>query len=342
MNVKIILLVGTIIILSACGSNVNKVDKLQDAEVYIEGEAQGTTYHIKYLDSTKTNYKKAIDSILKVIDKSVSTYLPTSLISELNTVSDTIILDSIFKAVFLKSMEVAANTSNAFDVTLAPVINAYGWGFKNKATITPALIDSLLMLSGSDKFKLSGDTLIKLTKGAMLDFNAIAQGYSTDLIAEFLEQKKLDNYMVELGGEVKTKGKNAEGEYWRLGVDKPEENAEHRKLSAILSLQDEALATSGNYRKFYEENGVKYAHTIDPKTGYPVKHSLLSASVVASTGMDADAYATAFMVVGLEKSKDILAANNDLEALLIYADTLGKFKTYLTKGLEKKITMVND
>ncbi len=342
MRFKYILVLSLVVLITSCTSSPEKSAVANDTQVYIEGEAQGTTYHIKYLDSTNTNYKASIDSILKVIDQSVSTYLPTSLISELNTSKDTVVLDPIFKAVYLKSMEVSASTSNAFDVTLAPVINAYGWGFKNKATITPSLIDSLLALSGKDKFKFIGDTLIKTTKGAMLDFNAIAQGYSTDLIAAFLDQMQLDNYMVELGGEVITKGTNSEGEFWRLGVDKPEENAKQRKLTAILSLEDEALATSGNYRKFYEENGTKYSHTIDPKTGYPVKHSLLSASVVASTGMEADAYATAFMVVGLEKSKEILSNNAGLEALLIYADSSGNYKTYLTKGLEKKITMVND
>ncbi len=342
MSIKIIWTFSLAVLVTACTNTTKKLEAAKETQVYIEGEAQGTTYHIKYLDSTNTNYKVSIDSILRVVDQSVSTYLPTSLISELNTSKDTVVLDPIFKEVYLKSMEVAANTSNAFDVTLAPVINAYGWGFKNKSTITPSLIDSLLALSGKDKFKLIGDTLIKTKKGAMLDFNAIAQGYSTDLIADFLDQMQLDNYMVELGGEVITKGTNAEGEFWRLGVDKPEENAKQRRLSAILSLEDEALATSGNYRKFYEENGIKYSHTIDPQTGYPVKHSLLSASVVASTGMDADAYATAFMVVGLEESKKILSANENLEALLIYADSSGNYKTYLTKGLEKKITMVND
>ncbi len=326
----------------ACTNPSKQTEKAELTAIYVEGEAQGTTYHIKYIDSNQTNYKTAFDSILLAIDQSVSTYLPTSLISQLNNKKDTIILDDIFKAVYLKSIEIGENTAYAFDVTLAPVINAYGWGFKNKSTITPQLIDSLLELVGVSNFKLSGDTLIKLLPNAMLDFNAIAQGYSADLLADFLEQHNIQDYMVEMGGEVKTKGKNVEGEWWRLGVDKPIENAESRKLSAILSLENEALATSGNYRKFYVESGVKYSHTINPKTGYPVDHSLLSASVVSKTGMEADAYATVFMVLGLEKAKVILETNPTLDAFLIYADSTGQFKTFITPRLEQKITLVND
>lgn len=331
-----------IAVLVACSNppKTNEIGKV--AEVYVEGEAQGTTYHIKYIDSSQANYKTQFDSILLVVDQSVSTYLPTSLISQLNNEKDTILLDEIFSAVYLKSLEIGEKTNYAFDVTIAPVVNAYGWGFKNKSAITPSLIDSLLQLVGVSNFKLAGDTLIKLLPNAMLDFNAIAQGYSADLLAQFLDKKNIQNYMVEMGGEVKTKGKNSEGEWWRLGIDKPIENAQSRELSAILSLENEALATSGNYRKFYEENGVKYSHTIDPNTGYPVKHTLLSASVVAKSGMEADGYATAFMVVGLEKAKEILGNSSELDAFLIYADSTGAFQTFTTPRLQEKITMIND
>ena len=333
---------SAIAVLFACTNPPKGSEETKTAEVYIEGEAQGTTYHIKYIDSNQTDYKKQFDSILLAIDQSVSSYLPTSLISQLNNEKDTIVLDKIFKSVYLKSLEIGEKTDYAFDVTIAPVINAYGWGFKNKSTITPQLIDSLLQLVGVSNFKLSGDTLIKLLPNAMLDFNAIAQGYSADLLADFLDQRNIQDYMVEMGGEVKTKGKNAEGERWRLGIDKPIEDAKSRTLSAILSLENEALATSGNYRKFYEENGVKYSHTIDPISGYPVTHTLLSASVVAKTSMEADGYATAFMVIGLEKAKLILESNAELDALLIYADSTGAFQAYTTPRLQEKITMIND
>lgn len=170
--------------LFACSNSTNQEVKVNH-QVYIEGEAQGTTYNIKYIDSNQVNFKKEIDSILKAIDNSVSTYLSTSLISQLNNDSDTVIVDSIFKVVFLKSLEISNATNNALDVTLAPVINAYGWGFKNKSTISPNLIDSLLQYVGVSNFELKGDTLIKVLPNAMLDFNAIAQGYSVDLLANF-------------------------------------------------------------------------------------------------------------------------------------------------------------
>lgn len=338
---RILILFTIAVSLFACSNSTNQEAK-EIPQVYIEGEAQGTTYHIKYIDNGQINFKKEIDSILIAIDNSVSTYLSTSLISQLNKDVDTVLVDSIFKAVFLKSIEISEATNNALDVTLAPVINAYGWGFKNRSTISPNLIDSLLQYVGVSNFELKGDTLIKVLPNAMLDFNAIAQGYSVDLLANFLDKKLVSNYMIELGGEVVTKGKNGDGEWWRLGIDKPIENSESRILSAILSLENQALATSGNYRKFYEEDGVKYSHTINPKTGYPVTHSLLSASVVAKTCIEADGYATAFMVLGVEESKRILAIHSELDAFLIYADSLGVFRTFITPNLEKQIELLED
>lgn len=338
---RILILFTIAVFLFACSNSANQEAK-EIPQVYIEGEAQGTTYHIKYIDNGQINFKKEIDSILIAIDNSVSTYLSTSLISQLNNEVDTVLVDSIFKAVFLKSIEISEATNNALDVTLAPVINAYGWGFKNKSTISPNLIDSLLEYVGVSNFELKGDTLIKVLPNAMLDFNAIAQGYSVDLLANFLDKNLVRNYMIELGGEVVTKGKNGDGEWWRLGIDKPIENSESRILSAILSLENQALATSGNYRKFYEEDGVKYSHTINPKTGYPVTHSLLSASVVAKTCIEADGYATAFMVLGVEESKRILAMHSELDAFLIYADSLGVFRTFITPNLEKQIELLED
>lgn len=338
---RILILFTIAVSLFACSNSANQEAK-EIPQVYIEGEAQGTTYHIKYIDNGQINFKKEIDSILIAIDNSVSTYLSASLISQLNNEVDTVIVDSIFKAVFLKSIEISEATNNALDVTLAPVINAYGWGFKNRSTISTNLIDSLLQYVGVSNFELKGDTLIKVLPNAMLDFNAIAQGYSVDLLANFLDKKLVSNYMIELGGEVVTKGKNGDGEWWRLGIDKPIENSESRILSAILSLENQALATSGNYRKFYEEDGVKYSHTINPKTGYPVTHSLLSASVVAKTCIEADGYATAFMVLGVEESKRILAIHSELDAFLIYADSLGVFRTFITPNLEKQIELLED
>lgn len=324
--------------LLACQQNTQELKK----QIYLEGDAQGTTYHIKYLDSLDRNFQVELDSILLKIDESMSTYLEFSLISQLNTQKDTLIVDDMFLKVLKKSFEISEKTNGAFDVTIAPIVNAWGWGFTNKAKIDSSLIDSLMQLVGKENFIINGNQIIKLKPNAMLDFNAIAQGYSVDVLAEFLELKNIKNYMVELGGEVRVSGLNAEDSLWRLGIDKPVENAERRELSAIISLDNQALATSGNYRKFYEENGVKYSHTINPKTAYPVRHSLLSASVIAKDAMTADAYATYFMVVGKEEAVKFLQMNQELEAYLIYADDKGNLQFFATNGIKQRIEEVND
>jgi thiamine biosynthesis lipoprotein len=188
-----------------------------------------------------------------------------------------------------------------------------------------------------DKVSLVNGRLIKSNENMILDFNAIAQGYSVDLIAEMFEGKNIKNYLVEIGGEVRTKGRNQNNRIWRVGIDKPEENnmIAGADLQAIISLRDRALATSGNYRKFYVKNGIKYVHTIDPKTGYPVVSNLLSATVVAPDCTTADAYATAMMVVGVNKSLELLKQHKELDALLIYTDVQGKYQVYISPGLKK-------
>lgn len=339
---KILFAALAVLTIVGCNQPIEKESSTDNSLVYIEGEAQGTTYHIKYLDAQKRDFKVQMDSILKKIDESMSTYLPTSLISELNSQKLSVEVDKMFLEVLQKSFEVQEKTNGAFDVTLAPVINAWGWGFKNKEKIDSALIDSLMQFVGRAHFTIQGNTVTKDDSSAMLDFNAIAQGYSADVLANFLKANFIENFMVELGGEVVAQGVNENNEVWRLGIDKPVENAETRELSAVLSLDGKALATSGNYRKFYEEDGVKYSHTINPENGYPVRHSLLSASVVADDAMTADAYATCFMVMGLEKSIEFLATDKSLDAFLIYSDSTGQFKTFQTKGLESKLEMIEN
>jgi len=232
--------------------------------------------------------------------------------------------------VFRKSVEVSEKTKGLFDVTVAPLINAYGFGFTKKAQLDSITIDSLRRLIGYKQVSLKDGKLIKSRPEVMLDFNAIAQGYSVDVICRFLENKNIRNYVVELGGEVRAKGKNDEGAYWKVGVDEPSIN--ENRLQTILSLKNASLATSGNYKRFYIENGKRYAHIIDPHTGYPAKHNLLSATVIAPDCMTADAYATAFIVMGVAKAKEFLKKNKDLklEVYLIY-DENGIFRTYSSK-----------
>ena len=198
------------------------------------------------------------------------------------------------------------------------------------------LIDSLLQYVGMDKVSLNGNKLMTEKSGMMLDMNAIAQGYAVDVLAEFFETENIKNYLVEIGGELRTSGKNRFGLDWRVGIDKPIDGLQLPgvQMQAIVQISGKSLATSGNYRRFYEEDGIKYSHTIDPSTGYPVQHGLLSATVVASDCMRADAYATAFMVMGYEKARRFLEEHTHLDAYLIYNDEMGEYRVWYTPGME--------
>jgi len=315
----------------SCNSNRNSLVK-------IEGNAQGTTYHITYLSDTGINHKTAIDSLLRDIDNSMSTWVSTSLISRINNNDSNVLVDQYFIDVYNKSVEVSQKTDGLFDVTVGPLVNSWGFGSTKKSTLDGNRIDSLIQLVGYKKLKLEGNKIVKAKPEIKLDFNAIAQGYSVDVLAHYLESKEIDNYLVELGGEVKAKGRK-ENKNWKVGIDKPDEKAtSERKLEAVIHLNNRALATSGNYRKFYEEDGQKYSHIINPKTGYPAKHHLLSTTVLANDCITADAYATAFMVMGLKKSIQFLEDHKDLklEVYFIYDDH-GICKTYTSESLKEWI-----
>jgi thiamine biosynthesis lipoprotein len=302
----------------------------------IDGHAQGTTYHITYYSQDEKSLQQEIDSILHTLDMSLSTYVPASIISRVNANDSSVVLDNYFLEVFNKSIEVSKRTNGAFDITVAPLINAYGFGFTKRANVTEIMVDSLLNFVGYKMIWIDNGRIVKTNPNVMIDFNAIAQGYSVDVISEFLESKRVNNYLVELGGEVRAKGKKENGEIWKVGIDQPTEMEDG--LQAAVNMQNCAMATSGNYRRYYEESGKRFAHIIDPKTGYPGKHDLLSASVVASDCMTADAYATAFMVMGTEKAKRFLAKNKDLglEVFFIY-DENGSWKTFASDAIRNSI-----
>ncbi|MDP3469858.1 MAG: FAD:protein FMN transferase [Daejeonella sp.] len=324
-----------VLLLSACQSKENKL-------ITIDGEAQGTTWHISYLSEDGLNHKQAIDSILKDIDFSLSTYIPVSIISRINNNEPDIRVDPYFIDVFNKSMEISERTGGLFDVTVGPLLKAWGFGFSKKALIDSNQIDSILQYVDYKKLRLEGNKLVKEQNEVQLDFNAIAQGYSVDVLASFLEKKGIENYLVELGGELIAKGKK-NTEYWKVGIEQPLQNtSSERKLEAIIELDNRALCTSGNYRKFYEEDGKKYAHILDPRTGFPARQNILSASVLADDAMTADAYATAFMVMGLEQSKQFLEENKDLnlEVFFIY-DENNSWKTYTSESLKNRIKLVH-
>jgi FAD:protein FMN transferase len=303
--------------------------------IKIEGYAQGSTYHITYLDKKNRDLQLPIEKILVDFDKSVSTYLPTSIISRINANEKNVKVDAYFIACFNKAKEVWKNTNGAFDPTVYPLVNAWGFGPGKKQKIEKTKIDSMLKFVGFDLIELKGKKIIKKDPRVSLDFNAFAQGYSVDVVSAFLDSKKITSYIVEIGGEVYAKGKKPNGDDWKIGIEKPIDNKETvNALKAIVKLDQLAIATSGNYRRFVIEDGIKYAHHIDPKTGYPTKNNLLSASIFASSCITSDAYATGVLVMGLEKAKVFLTAHPELQAYLIYSDENGNYQVYQTDGLK--------
>ena len=307
--------------------------------VKISGFAQGTTYNITYENSVNEDYSEAIDSILKSFDHSLSIYDSTSIVSRVNNDDPTVEVDDWFVEVFNKSAEIAAVSDGAFDITVGPVVKA--WGFANGpvAKHDSAHIDSLLQYVGMDKVKLEGRKVVKQYPQTKIDVNAIAQGYSVDVVCGFFEEKGIKNYLVEIGGEIRGKGTNAKDNFWRIGIDKPSDGnmMPGNELQAIVELKNKSLATSGNYRKFFVEDGVKYGHTINPKTGFPARNTLLSATVICDDCMTADALATAFMVLGVEKSKELLAKLHGVDVYFVYSNDLGEYELFSSEGMNEMI-----
>ncbi len=303
------------------------------------GPAQGTTYNISYVVDSQVDYRSQIDSILFVIDNSMSLWDKQSTISKLNN-GDTVLLDKHFIKVLKKAIDISKKTNGDFDITVAQLANYWGFGPDEKGKIDSLEIDSLLQLTG---YKKLGNVIGNgyLPKGMKIDLNAIAQGYSVDVISEFLTSKGISNFLVEVGGELRTSGKTIDGRIWQIGIDKPSLTLEEseKRYQVIVALDSMSLATSGNYRKFWvdEETGEKFVHTINPKTGYPVKSNLISATIIARTAIEADAFATACMVVGIDKAKELIAVNKTLQAYFIFIDKNGKWEFWQTPGFEKMV-----
>ena len=273
------------------------------------------------------------------VNASLSMFNPRSVISRLNR-NESCRTDSLFNRMFRMAVEVNGETRGAFDITVGPLVNAWGFGYKKGVMPTPERIDTLLQWVGLDKLRLQGDSLVKCFRETEMDASSIAKGLGVDLAAEYLEARGVKNYMVDIGGEIRVKGKSGKGRAGRIGIDKPIEDPEllNRELQFIISMENGALATSGNYRNFYVKEGKKYAHTISPYTGYPVQQEVVSSTVYAPTCMEADAYATAFMVLVLEAAKEVMANHPGLEACLIYVRD-GVPETWMT---EKFKTFVAD
>lgn len=303
---------------------------------HLEGLAFGTSFHITMEDRGGQVTEADIDSIIHAMNRSLSTYIPNSDISRINNGDTTVIVDELFQEVFEKSARIFTESSGAFDPTIGTLVNAWGFGPGDPIDgIEQNEVDSLLVFVGFQKLKLENSKLIKEHPEMFLDFNANAKGFGVDVIARFLEQQGVSNYLVEIGGEIRARGKNAKNQVWRVAIEKPNFDGS-RSFQTILALNNEAIATSGNYRKFKVDTltGEKYAHTIDTKTGYPSKSNLLSASVIGEIDCaDVDAYATAFMAMGLEKTKAFLDEHHELKAFLIYGDENGTLETYTTDNL---------
>ena len=322
------LVIGTVIIIKQ-QKNINYQ--------HDEGFIFGTIYHITY--HSDTNLKKEIEAELKKVDQSLSPFNKTSVITKVNR-NENPVVDPMFKEVFLLAENISNETHGAFDITVAPLVNEWGFGFKKGVEPTRQVIDSLKYIVGYQKVKLTPKNYVqKQDPRIMLDCSAIAKGYGCDVVARLLRKNGINDYMIEIGGEIVTRGFNQKQEPWRIGVNKPTDDSLNtsQELQTILNVTDIAMATSGNYRNFYYKNGKKYAHTIDPKTGYPVQHNILSATVLAKNCATADAYATSFMVLGLEGAQKILQQHPELMAYLIYADKDGKNQTWYSPSLKSKI-----
>ena len=295
-----------------------------------EGAVFGTFYHITY--QSKTSFKDSIEAQLKAVDQSLSMFNPTSTISRINSGESTQ-TDSLFRTVFRLAQQVSEATHGAFDITVAPLVNAWGFGFKHGSLPDSAAVDSLRSLIGWQRVSLNPDgTLHRDDPRIILDCSAVAKGFGVDVVANYLRAQGIENYMVEIGGEVVVSGVNPKGVPWHVGINSPVDDPESAstELDTILSLTNRAMATSGNYRNFYTtDDGRRVAHTIDPATGYPVQHSILSATVLAPTCAMADAFATSFMVMGLDSARALLSRHPELSVYLIY-DQHGSNATFST------------
>jgi thiamine biosynthesis lipoprotein len=331
MKLNLVFSVIIILGLNACKNVPSKY-------IYNSGMIHGTTYHIVYESPDGSDMQAEIDTLLKEYNMIFSTYEKKSVIAKVNNNLE-VKLNPEFITCFNRAMEISEISGGAFDITCGPMVNAWGFGPEEKKKMTQEKVDSLKLITGYHKVKLENGKVIKENPNMKLNMNALCDGYICDLTGEFLAKKGCKNYMVEIGGEVVARGKNEKRKIWTIGISKPEESAlfGNNDIQAKVQVENKAMATSGNYRNFYVEDGKKYAHTIDPITGYPVQHSLLSASVITNDCMSADGFATAFMVLGIEKSIELSKQIPELDVYFIYADESGNNKVYISDNFKQRL-----
>lgn len=336
----LILIIGTVFLVV----DFNQKDKPVNTEyLKLGGGVFGTTYNIVYLDENGKDYSTDITAALAEVNLSLSTYDPNAILSKINR-NEYVKVDEHFKNVYNKSIEISTLTNGAFDITVGPLVRFWGFGFdarnvEEKSVIGKKQIDSLISIIGYEKVKLEDEIIIKQDERIKLDASAIAKGYGVDVVANLLESKGVSNYMVEIGGEIVCSGKSPRNQKWKVGVDKPIEDpaAMNRELQTIIHFNNAAMATSGSYRQFYYKGNKRFSHTINPTTGYPVTHNLLSATVIAESCMSADAIATACMVLGVDESSNLLEGLDGVEGYFIYEDG-DSLNTKYTSGFEQFIS----
>jgi thiamine biosynthesis lipoprotein len=340
MNRKIVISGVVIVLFISVIVAIRYFHKPDVAYIHNEGKIHGTYYTATYQQPDGIDLQAKLEERMREFELSLSTFKPNSVISRINRNDSSVRTDFYFETVYHKAREVSIKTNGAFDITVAPLGNAWGFGFGNADRTKAPNVQEILPYIGFEKIRLENHQLIKDDARIMLDASAIAKGYSSDIMAQLLVENGCENYMIEIGGEIACKGLNPKGQKWKIGIDKPidDPSSVTNELQTIISISNVGLATSGNYRQFYYQDGKKYAHTIDPRSGYPVNHNLLSVSVIAPTCMQADAYATAFMVLGMDSSLQICNSIPDMECYLIYAGENGENKIKYTEGFKKYLT----
>ena len=326
------LLLGVCCDLALLSSCVNQPQK-----IVLQGLAQGSYYAITYFDELNRNFQHKIDSIFHAVDMSVNLWVDSSVISKVNR-NEEVTLDSIFIDNFRIAQKAARLSDGYFDPTISPIVAAWGFSYKSGDSITPQLIDSLKQLVNYQKIRIENGKVVKENPNMKLDFNAIAQGYTSDLIASFLESRGIKNYLVDTGGEIMARGSKPNGQPWVVGIEKPAMNWDSEQVvQTRITLRDKGLVTSGSTRKYVERNGRRYSHCIDPKTGYPVEHNVLSATVMAENSVWADALASICMVMGMEKSLPLIESMDGVEVYYIFVNDQNELETFVTEGFQKLI-----
>ncbi len=323
---RVFLLFIGLVILASCGK--------QPKKMALQGLAQGSYYAVTYYDEQERNFQHEIDSIFHAVDMSVNLWVDSSVISKVNR-NEEVVLDQIFIDNFNIAQEAAKLSDGYFDPTVSPIVAAWGFSYKVGDSITPQLIDSLKQWVDYRKVRIENGKVIKENPNMTLDFNAIAQGYTSDLIAAFLESRGIKRYLVDTGGEIMAKGEKNNGKPWIVGIEKPAENKDSEQVvQTRIALRDKGLVTSGSTRKYVERNGKRYSHSINPKTGYPVEHNVLSVTVLAENSVWADALASICMVMGLEQSLPLIESLDSVEAYYIYANEQNELETFATEGFK--------